>query len=246
MSIKVMTLVWDRAPYEGNALVVLLALADWASEDGTKVYPSMQTLADKARISKRTAQRIVQQFESDGVLILVGSAIGGRAKTKEYKIDLERVQVCHPLSKGCQDEQERVTPVTEKGDTAMSPEPLVTVKEPLEEEGPSPEWAMETWNLLAEKLSLPRAQRLTDSRRARAKARLRDAGGREGWLYALSKVEGSDYLQGKINGWKADFDFLLRESKFTKVMEGAYDNGPGPPKDPLSAAVDEMLGDARG
>ena len=34
MSIKVMTTVWAEAPYQGGALLILLAMADWADENG--------------------------------------------------------------------------------------------------------------------------------------------------------------------------------------------------------------------
>ena len=48
MSIKIMTRVWDNAPYEGNKLLILLALADFADEDG-QCWPSQAVLASKAR-----------------------------------------------------------------------------------------------------------------------------------------------------------------------------------------------------
>ena len=37
MSIQVMTAVWAEAPYEGGALIVLLALAAWADDESVAV-----------------------------------------------------------------------------------------------------------------------------------------------------------------------------------------------------------------
>lgn len=85
--------------------------------------------------------------------------------------------------------------------------------------------AVDAWNALAEKHDLPKVQRLTDTRRRALRARLSECGGLDGWTTALAKVAASSFLLGKTSrrGWRADFDFMLQQSSFTKVMEGAYD-----------------------
>ena len=40
----------------------MLALADWAGEDGGRIYPSMSTLAKKIRMSERQAIRIMRDL----------------------------------------------------------------------------------------------------------------------------------------------------------------------------------------
>lgn len=67
-------------------------------------------------------------------------------------------------------------------------------------------------------------QRLTETRRRALRKRLAECGGLDGWHQALAKVEASDFLAGRSKDWRADFDFLLKASKFTKLMEGGYDN----------------------
>jgi hypothetical protein len=62
MSVSLMSLVWDRAPYEGGTLLVLLALADWADDEGV-TWPSMATLAGKARMTIRNARYIMRHLE---------------------------------------------------------------------------------------------------------------------------------------------------------------------------------------
>lgn len=93
MSIRVMTLVWDSDAYQGGTLLVLLAMADWAQDDGSKVHPHMETLAKKARLSVRGAQRCVGELKKDGVIVEVLGPRRGRAT--EYKIMLERVKELH-------------------------------------------------------------------------------------------------------------------------------------------------------
>ena len=66
---------------------------------------------------------------------------------------------------------------------------------------------------------------LNPTRRKSLRNRLSECGGIEGWNAALAKVRASDFLRGDNDrGWIADFDFLLQQKSFTKLMEGAYDN----------------------
>lgn len=73
-----------------------------------------------------------------------------------------------------------------------------------------------------EGLSVP--ERLTKSRKASLRQRLKDCGGIEGWKSMLEKLKASDYCMGRVKDWQATFDFVLQESSFTKIMEGAYNN----------------------
>ena len=84
--------------------------------------------------------------------------------------------------------------------------------------------AVMLYNEMAERAGLAQAQKISQARKTSLKARLKDAGGIEGWKIALQKVEKSEFCKGKNDrGWKVDFDFLVRESSFIKIMEGKYD-----------------------
>jgi len=67
MSIKVMTEVWEHSQQEGGALLVLLALADHANDQGY-CWPSVPTLAKKARLSERHIRRILSDLQNTGEL----------------------------------------------------------------------------------------------------------------------------------------------------------------------------------
>lgn len=83
---------------------------------------------------------------------------------------------------------------------------------------------VELWNKLAAKHGLSKVQKLTAARKSKAIKRLKDCGGLAGWQAALQKVDNIPGLLGKSGGtWKANFDFMLQESSFTKLMEGQYD-----------------------
>ena len=70
--------------------------------------------------------------------------------------------------------------------------------------------------------SLPKVRALTDNRR-----RLIDKADKliNGDFEALfRKAEASDYLTGKINNWRADLDWILKDDNPLKILEGKYDN----------------------
>ena len=67
MSIRVMTRVWDTARAEGGALLVLLALADYADDDGY-AYPKEAQIAAKARLSDRQVRTVIKTLAERGEL----------------------------------------------------------------------------------------------------------------------------------------------------------------------------------
>lgn len=96
--------------------------------------------------------------------------------------------------------------------------------------------ALEAYNLyneMALRCCLQQAVKLTPGRKKLIIARLKEFGapaasGLEAWRIALSNIEKSAYLRGSGGGrpgWKADLDFLVQASRFTKVVEGGYGNG---------------------
>lgn len=64
MSIKLMTSAWDL-PLTGNKKLVLMALADFANDQG-KCWPCIATIATKTGASESTVKRLVKELISDG------------------------------------------------------------------------------------------------------------------------------------------------------------------------------------
>ena len=117
----------------------------------------------------------------------------------------------------------------ERKTTSSSPLADESLAIPLSLERTDEAEALREFNNLAERIGLPTCQKFTKARRAKLQARLADCGGIEGWRAALAKVEAIPAMRGKANGnghegWRCNIDFLLTESKFTKLMEGHYDN----------------------
>jgi Helix-turn-helix domain len=113
MSIAIMTQVWQRSQHKGSELLLLLAIADNANDQGV-AYPSVRTLAKKTRLSARQVKRLIKVVELSGEL-RVSYETGPRG-CNEYSILLggdkmspDEINRCHPGSKG--------------GDIAVSPKP---------------------------------------------------------------------------------------------------------------------------
>ena len=66
MSIKLMAKAWETNQ-KGNDLLVLLAICDYASDEGV-LFPSLKTLAEKAKVSKSTLAYILNAYEAIGVI----------------------------------------------------------------------------------------------------------------------------------------------------------------------------------
>lgn len=127
MSVKLMSLVWDLPDLTQSETLVLLALADHADESG-ECWPSVDRVAEKARIKRRAAQRVIGKLEDSG-LIEVDRSRNGRGQTSRYTLHVE-----HPIEKGVREtpKEKRVSFATEKGVRSDTPpvSPTTPVREP--------------------------------------------------------------------------------------------------------------------
>src|SRR5260370_40677127 len=87
MSIRLMSQDWEDTRIGSQAeLLVLLALADHARDDGL-CWPSMRSIAGKARIEKRSAQRIIRRLIEKVCSALVSErgCIAGQNRPTGYR-----------------------------------------------------------------------------------------------------------------------------------------------------------------
>ena len=79
-------------------------------------------------------------------------------------------------------------------------------------------------------VSFPRLTVLSDKRKKAIKARL-NTYSVEQIKEVFVKAEASDFLKGKNNrNWSANFDWLIADGNFAKVLDGNYDNRKGAAK----------------
>lgn len=79
-----MSWVWDNSRSTGADRLVILAIADAANDAGRDAYPSMATIARKANLDKRTAQRAVRNLQAMGELAVLENA--GPHGTHRYRL----------------------------------------------------------------------------------------------------------------------------------------------------------------
>jgi len=146
MSIKVTTKVRQGSQHRSGNLLVLLALADHADDEG-EAWPGISLLAREARLSQRHTRRCLNQLVPSGELqVLPNQAPSGR---NLYKIRLDKL---HPdnLSGGtCA--SGAVTPTSISTDADDRP-----VASPYIEEEPSAESSEEPSSNMKTKHSNPK------------------------------------------------------------------------------------------
>jgi hypothetical protein len=109
MSIRVMTAIWDHSHYEGGELLVLLALADWADDQG-RCWPSVPSIAQKARMKERQVYNILKKLRADEVVHCEPG--GGRGNNSAYLIDIAKIAGFKSQTKTLQPSAEKpCTPV---------------------------------------------------------------------------------------------------------------------------------------
>lgn len=223
MSIKLMAAAWDL-DIGSTEKMVLMCLCDYANDEGGNCFPSVPTLARKCSKSERTIQGAIKWLKDNGFLTLRDSA------GHSHNFILNPRSICAPA--------ETAPPQkTAKTPAKSAPYPrrscALSTKEPsnnhqgqgASRDALTPQAVVDGWNELAEACDLPRVAKLTDSRRTRLKARIRQYPEMEAWQRAFASIHRSAWLRGSNErGWKADFDFLLQDKSFTKLVEGSYGN----------------------
>jgi hypothetical protein len=124
------------------------------------------------------------------------------------------------------------TPFTRAAD---EPQPELPLRGETRPTIHTPEALTVAWNSGAPHLCPVRV--LTSLRRLKAKMRLRQYPHLD-WNAVIARLDRSSFCRGEnSSGWKAGFDFLLRETTVPKTLEGVYDDAPMTPVSLANAAA---------
>ncbi len=226
-------------------------LVNHINDETGECFPSEERLAGQLNIHERTVRRGVRQLVAAGWFTKKRRGRGGT----QYYANYDYANYENRAGVSGKDGEKNRTESSVNADKAVQRNRIILPAEPKGEPHHEPQVsppgvppaekppdddlalvplsldrsdegeAVRLWNDLALRRGLPPVPKMTDARRRKLRARLKDCGGLEGWRAALAKVEGIPGLLG-ANGrkWRADIDFLLQEKSFTKLMEGSYDH----------------------
>jgi hypothetical protein len=120
MSTRITAEVWERSQAKGSALLLLLALADYADSVHGQCWPAVQRLSMLIRMSERNTQYLLRKLEADGHISIHLQA--SPRKTNLY-------QVLRPWCKDCAvPSTEGATGHTGNGAKAFAPDPKTEPK----------------------------------------------------------------------------------------------------------------------
>lgn len=95
MSAKLMGTVWE-CDLPHNEMIVLLALADHANDDGDNVFPGIPYVAWKTGYTDRQVQRIMRSLEEKHILVPVEWPEG---RPTVYRIDIDKAPRKQPFKR---------------------------------------------------------------------------------------------------------------------------------------------------
>lgn len=120
-----MSQVWETGPAKQSHLLVMLALADYANDTGV-CWPSMASIATKARVTERGARKIVRELEALGWLEI--DTGGGRHGCNRYTVNPEQGSPRNKVPPGTT--MQKPGTAMQETRNSRSAEPSRTVKEP--------------------------------------------------------------------------------------------------------------------
>lgn len=270
--------LWFRPDLVGSQMLVAIALADTAGDDGT-CWPSVEHIAKKCSVSERTAQTCIKHLQSIGILrvyqrrdrsSIYAFQLEKMAKVERPKagpkekspIDLTGANIVNPdegtganiagtgadfVDDGCKSRtQNRHRTVNEPSDSPLTPkgedgverdllgDPIISPEEQkaLQEEHLL-NFVMAGWNDLASRNErLSRIEKISETRKSSILARTEDfrIDGRTDeqlWTQVFANIEAWPFMLGLVKDWNIDFDYMVRKSKFPKLLEGRNTNGYG-------------------
>lgn len=220
MSIKLMTAVWERDDLSSTQKLVLLALADWANDEGL-CWPSIARICTKASLKQRAVQMAIRSLEDAG--FIRRDEVMGKGNKYWLTIPPHEMHPCTTFTPPLH--EMHPTPALNAPNTSINHQlPINVDNAPSDDDAPvSPDEVLEYWNTLAGRHGLPKISKLTPARKQRLKARIKEFPEIESWATAFKNIERSAFLRGDNDrGWKANFDFLLQPGSFVKLIEGVY------------------------
>lgn len=227
---------------EGNSIVLiwvmLLAMAGKCNDHG-KIYltenipytPKM--LADELDFEENTVQLALQALEQLDMIVLEDEYFFITGWEEHQNIEgMDRIREQNRIRKQRQREKERLiaeSRVMSRDSHAIEEDKERDIDKEEDKNKESKEKAtceqvVDLYRSIC--VSYPSVKTLSEARKKAIRARLK-VYSLEDFRKMFEKAEGSAFLKGANNrNWSANFDWLMKDANFAKVIDGNYDNKP--------------------
>lgn len=227
---------------EGNSIVLiwvmLLAMAGKCNDHG-KIYltenipytPKM--LADELDFEENTVQLALQALEQLDMIVLEDEYFSITGWEEHQNIEgMDRIREQNRIRKQRQREKERLiaeSRVMSRDSHAIEEDKERDIDKEEDKNKESKEKAtceqvVDLYRSIC--VSYPSVKTLSEARKKAIRARLK-VYSLEDFRKMFEKAEGSAFLKGANNrNWSANFDWLMKDANFAKVIDGNYDNKP--------------------
>ncbi len=221
---------------KANRKLVLIALADHAHDDGTRVFPKMSNTARRASCSIATVDRVLSEHRKSGLLIIHRKAKGHSPNHYHINVALLKQMVEDEENKEVpQNEVPKVpqnevagTSQLEVPGTSQLEVPIRNVKLTVNEKEIDYNSIMERWNEFARMNGISTIRTMTDKRKRGIRARHKHVNPHINTIYSM--ILESDFLMGKTIGrdgrkFRMSFDFVWdTAARWNDILEGKYIN----------------------
>lgn len=236
MSIKLLDRGWRFSKAKGGDLLVLLGIADFANDEGV-AYPSIATLARKARLTPRNTQRAIRRLVAKGELLIEEGK--GPQRTHLYRLVLPEgnqssrcpnVRVTKRQDDICDGGRVTFQPYNPSEETVIKRKIQGDDKtSPLDPDTKTPSLTPESihahWNSIA---GVKQCKVLGPTIRDRIQRRINEQPRTAWWTDLFEQIAKSDFLCGRIAGkdgtFHASLDWVLGPKTLDKILAGNYDS----------------------
>src|ERR1044072_9077547 len=114
-----MTWVWEHSWVKGSELLLLLAIADHADDQGRNAWPSIARLAERTRVDRRTVQRLLRRLAQQGCLAVEHT--DGPRGTNRYTVLMRTATLTNRVDNAAQAGDNNAETVDNRGGGKMPP-----------------------------------------------------------------------------------------------------------------------------
>jgi hypothetical protein len=224
----------NRLNLKGTALHVFAIIYGFSQDGEGSFTGSLQYLCDFTNTTKKPVIKALKELSDKGYVIKTENTING-VKFNTYKTSPLVVEKLH---RGSGETPPGVVEKLHRGSGEITPNNKDNNKSI---DNKKIDNIISLYHSIC--VSLPKIRGISDARKKAIQNRLQKYS-LEDFETVFRNAESSSFLKGADGGWKASFDWLIKEGNMLKVLEGNYAAKPKRGRDPVPGWMEHSLGDA--